>query len=76
MAARAEESPKVYNNLACIFASKGDEILSHLYFKKALKAASYPIKITGLYKLIEENLDYWANHATTKGMDLLRELNP
>lgn len=75
-AVRVTPSAKAFNNLACIFAEQGDEILSHLYFKKAIDAASAPVKLTGIIKLIRENMDYFTGNSQLDGLNLLRELLP
>lgn len=75
-AIRVSPSAKAFNNLACIFAEQGDEILSHLYFKKAIEAASTPLKLSGIIKLIQENMDYFTGNSQLSGLNVLRELLP
>lgn len=75
-AARVTTSAKAFNNLACIFAEQGDEILAHLYFKKAIDAANNPVKLNGILKLINENMDYFTGNSQLSGLNLLRELLP
>lgn len=75
-AVRTTPSSKAFNNLACIFAEQGDEILAHLYFKKAIDAATEPVKLTGILKLINENMDYFTGNSQLSGLNLLRELLP
>lgn len=75
-AARSVSSPKVLNNLACIYAQRGDDILAHLFFKKAIDSATEPIELPGIKDLIIENMDYFASQGGEQGLTLLKELLP
>jgi len=70
----SRQSPKAYNNLACIFAGEQDEILAHVYFRRALETATAPIEMPGLVKSIQENLDFYSNERQTRKLQILREL--
>ena len=70
----SRQSPKAYNNLACIFAGEQDEVLAHVYFRRALETASSPIRLEGLIKVIQENLDYFSSERKTRDLQVLREL--
>ena len=70
----SRQSPKAYNNLACIFAGQEDEILAHVYFRRALETATKPMEMPGLVKAIQENLDFFSNERKTRKLQFLREL--
>ena len=69
-------SAKAYNNLACIFAMQADEGLAHVYFRKAMEASTEPMQMSGLVRVIAENLDYFSNNEDTQKLKILRELLP
>jgi tetratricopeptide (TPR) repeat protein len=69
-------SAKAFNNLACIFAMQADEVLAHVYFRKALTQATEPMKMSGILRVIAENLDYFSNNESTQKLKILRELLP
>jgi tetratricopeptide (TPR) repeat protein len=68
-AANITASPKVYNNLACIFAKKNDLVFAYRFFQKAKKAANLP----ALKRIIEENESSFVNNRNEAEYRFLKE---